>query len=189
MPNRKLPVIIALLGALLVVGVWYATRSSSQGSPGQGETQANAPAKAADISTGKPAPDFSLPSLTGERVSLSDFRGQVVILNFWATWCPPCKEEMPDLNRFYLEEKDKGVMLLAVNIMQRDTPEGIRSFMKDNGYDMPVLLDESQKVGATYRVAYIPTTYFIDREGIIRYSKTGALNSTEIAYWVEKLRK
>jgi peroxiredoxin len=120
---------------------------------------------------GHPAPDFSLKTLEGKTVRLSDFRGKkVVLINFWATWCPPCRSEMPTMQQIYTDYKEKGFEILAINI-EPDAKEEIRDFMKELRLTFPVLLDSDMKVTRTYRLIGLPVSMLIDRQGIIR-SKT-----------------
>jgi peroxiredoxin len=116
------------------------------------------------LSIGKKAPDFELKTLSGESVKLSDYRGKKVMLNFWATWCPPCKEEMPDMERFH-QQNGKDVIILAVNI---DPQFNVNQFVSEMGITFPILLDEKDEVNSLYQVLTIPTTYFIDENGIIQ---------------------
>jgi len=117
------------------------------------------------------APDFALKTLEGKTVRLSEFRGKkVVLINFWATWCPPCRSEMPTMQQIYTEYKGKGFEILAINI-ERDSKEEILEFMKELRLTFPVLLDSDMKVTRTYRLIGLPVSMLIDRQGIIR-SKT-----------------
>lgn len=119
------------------------------------------------LKIGVKAPDFELKSLTGESVKLSDYEGKKVILNFWATWCPPCREEMPDMEKFSQVMED-DVVILAVNI---DPENDVQAFVKEYGVTFTILLDsQSSKnpVNDQYQVLSIPTTYFIDSKGIIQ---------------------
>lgn len=116
------------------------------------------------------APDFSLTDLNGNTVKLSDYRGKVVILNFWASWCPPCVAEMPDFDKVNrkLAESDDAV-ILAVNLTdgQRETEEKARKFIKDKGYSLNVLLDKKGSASDDYMIYSIPTTYIINRDGTL----------------------
>ncbi|WP_322508818.1 TlpA disulfide reductase family protein, partial [Anaerolinea sp.] len=114
------------------------------------------------------APDFELRSIDGGTIRLSDLQGKVVILNFWASWCPPCREEMPALQRVYQVHQSQGVEVIAVNATSQDTLSDVLNFVQDNGLTFSVLLDEQGDVQSTYRISGLPTTFFIDREGKIR---------------------
>lgn len=124
---------------------------------------------------GLTAPDFALEDLSGYSVKLSDYRGQVVLLNFWASWCGPCREEMPDLEAVYQQYNGK-VRILAVNLTntQRSIDE-VQKFLADNGYKMPVVLDKTGDVATTYLVRGIPTSFFIDSKGVIRLIVPGSM--------------
>lgn len=117
---------------------------------------------------GFPAPDFELKTFEGETVKLSDLRGQAVLVNLWATWCPPCRAEMPAIEKVYNEYKDQGFVVLAVNMTYQDTFSNIAPFLDEYGLTFPVLLDQSGVVGSAYQLRSLPSSYFIDREGIIR---------------------
>jgi peroxiredoxin len=113
------------------------------------------------------APDFSLTTLDGETVSLADFRGKVVLLNFWASWCPPCRSEMPAMERVYQDYANQGFVILAVNATQQDSPDAARQFVNEKGLTFPILLDTSGTVSALYRTRSLPTSFFIGADGII----------------------
>jgi peroxiredoxin len=116
---------------------------------------------------GKPAPDFALNDINGKKVTLSEYKGNVIILNFWATFCGPCKEEMPSLNNLFLAFKKDGLIVLAVSTDDSEKP--VQSFIKAKGLAFPVLLDKDQQVFFDrYAVLGLPTTFIIDRDGIIR---------------------
>ncbi len=129
------------------------------------------------VEVGKPAPDFQLPGLGGAEVSLSDFKGKPVLLNFWAGWCRPCEEEMPYLQQVYEEWSDQGLVVLTVNL--GDSPSEVSRFMQSHQLSLPVLLDTKQSLAQKYNVASIPTTFFIDKDGIIRARIIGGFRSKE----------
>lgn len=112
-----------------------------------------------------PAPDFSLKDLRGNLVSLRDFRGRVVFLNFWATWCPPCRLEMPTMEELHREFADHGLVILAVNF--RESPDEVRSFLKQHGFTFTTLLDEEERAFGLYRAWSLPTTYLINKKSEI----------------------
>jgi peroxiredoxin len=125
----------------------------------------------AGISTGVKAPDFELKQLDGTKVKLSELQGKKVILNFWATWCPPCEAEMPAMQK-YFDERPEDVVILAVNI---DPHLDVQKFIDERKITFPIPLDEDDDVNSLYQVISIPTTYFIDTKGIIQYKHIGAM--------------
>jgi len=120
----------------------------------------------------KTAPDFNLISLDGQTVTLSQFLGKPVFINFWASWCQPCREEMPFLQQTFNNYKDKGLVFLTID--EGEKPDAINKFFKDNGYTMPVLLDSKKTVGPEYQITGVPETFLIDKNGIIRKWQVGA---------------
>lgn len=124
---------------------------------------------------GELAPDFQLPNLEGQSISLSDFRGEPVLVNFWASWCGPCIYEMPFIQEVYEEWSASGLVVLAIN--KGESLSTAKDFMQSNNYSFPVLLDISQDVALEYNIWGIPTTFFIDRDGIIQATKVGAFSS------------
>ena len=135
---------------------------------------------------GKLAPDFELSSLDGKVVSLSDFRGKPVFLNFWATWCGPCRFEMPFIQKMYEGLSNEGLVVLAVNV--QENPTRVKEFVESFGLTFPVLLDTNSEVRLAYNIRGIPTTFFIDKNGIIQDIKIGAFASeVEIASRLNKI--
>ncbi|GMR10700.1 MAG: hypothetical protein BMS9Abin28_1522 [Anaerolineae bacterium] len=133
------------------------------------------------VRVGGIAPDFSLPDLNGERHSLGQHRGEAVILNFWATWCPPCRFEMPVLQQAFERYSDQGFVVLAVNLTESDDRDLVAPYRDELGLTFPILLDEESLVsGDLYRVLGIPTSVFIDRRGIVREIYIGAIPLSEL---------
>jgi cytochrome c biogenesis protein CcmG/thiol:disulfide interchange protein DsbE len=122
---------------------------------------------------GKPAPDFTLQDLDGNTVRLSDFRGKVVFLNFWATWCPPCRAEMPAIETLHRKYRDGDVVVLGIDL--RESASTVRAFVEEGGYTWTFLLDTTGRVGSMYQVRGIPASYFVDRKGIIRAVAIGGM--------------
>lgn len=114
------------------------------------------------------APDFTLDTLDGGEVSLSDLRGQIVLVNFWASWCPPCRAEMPAIERVYRSYKDLGLQVLAVNTTNQDEVGAASAFVQELGLTFPIPLDRTGSVSASYNLRGLPSSYFIDRQGVIR---------------------
>ena len=137
---------------------------------------------------GKLAPDFQLINLDGQSVSLGDFRGKPVLINFWASWCPPCRFEMPFIQEIYEDKEwsDKGLVILAINM--GESPSTAKNFMQRYSLSFPVLLDISQDVSLQYNVPPIPKTFLIDKDGIIQGIKFGAFrNKAEIELRLRKI--
>ena len=132
------------------------------------------------LEPGNMAPDFELETVTGETVRLSDLRGEKVLLNFWATWCPPCRAEMPDMQKYH-EDSDEGI-ILAVNLTETEESMGqIEDFLDEYGITFQVLIDETTEVSSTYNAFALPTSYLINSDGVIHRQTIGAINYDLIA--------
>jgi thiol-disulfide isomerase/thioredoxin len=127
-----------------------------------------------------PAPDFTLRSLDGAALSLSHQRGKAVVLNFWASWCIPCRTEMPTIERLYRRYKDQGLEVVAINLDVLSTA-GVEMFLKEVTLTFPILLDPEWSTARAYRVLGLPTTYLIDRAGNVVVRETGARDWDDIA--------
>ncbi len=134
--------------------------------PQQGNTGAIVP--------GVPAPDFRLSSLDGQPTSLADLRGKAVVLNFWASWCPPCRSEMPHLQAVAEKYRDQGLVVLAVNL--DESPAVIRSFLDRQQIKLNVLLDPGQHTAEKYKILPLPTTFFVGRDGVVRSRVEGEMD-------------
>jgi len=136
------------------------------------------------IEIGNLAPDFTLPTIDGQVVSLSSLRGKKVILNFWATWCPPCRQEMPDLEAFYSKHaKDKHVVVLGINLTSAEmSVNDVKKFVKEYKLTFPVLLAKTEETAVLYQAVTIPTSYIIDSSGVIRSKKIGPMDQK----WMEQ---
>lgn len=130
------------------------------------------------IEVNQMAPDFSLKTLDGKEAKLSDYRGQKVILNFWATWCPPCKAEIPHMEKYYKNHAKKDhVEILAVNLTKSDKDENyIKDFIKSYDMTYPVLLDTEGEQQKQYEIVTIPTTFIIDTKGVIQKKIVGPMD-------------
>lgn len=145
--------------------------------------------KLGGLKVGLKAPEFELETLAGEEVKLSDFQGKKVMINFWATWCPPCKEEMPDMEELHKKTSD-DVVILAVNI---DPENDVKGFASDMGVTFPILMDKKSDkqpklVNEIYQLISIPSTFFLDEEGIIRYKYVGALKLKEMENYISQIK-
>jgi peroxiredoxin len=125
----------------------------------------------ANVQKGQRAPEFSLPSLKGSTVTLSSMKGKVVLIDFWAQWCEPCKKELPELDKLSKQYAGKGVVIVAVNIdKQRENAERM---VKQLGVSLPVLLDPAGSVAGTYDLPKMPTSFVVDKKGIVRFVNEG----------------
>lgn len=137
------------------------------------------------LNEGDIAPDFQLQTLDGEPAKLSDYRGHNVMVNFWATWCPPCRAEMPDMERFH---QDTDIVILAVNITETESNiQDVEDFVDEFNLTFPILLDEQIEVADLYRIQPIPSTFMIDSSGIIQFHAFGPMNYDLMVQQLEKM--
>ncbi len=155
--------VVALLGLLVVQACTPSAQTIRDGSQ-----EATIGVKVGDL-----APDFTLTDLEGNLLRLNDLRGKVVFINFWATWCPACRAEMPEIEAIHQEYKDKGVVVIGLDILEPE--DEVRQFVEQGGYSWTFVIDTTGEVTASYNVTAIPTSFFIDREGIIRAVNIGAM--------------
>ena len=127
----------------------------------------------APLDSGAPAPDFAYPTLEGDTIALSDLRGEVVLLNIWATWCPPCVREMPSMQRLYEMLGDQGLRIVAVSVDAPGALGDVRTFVHEYGLEFDILLNPGGGIQDTYGVTGMPTTWLIDRDGRIRRKVLG----------------
>ena len=201
--SRRLPGLMFLMGGILVgVAAGIACFSSTPAFP----ADPTAPSHSQEIedqgpnepaltitSTNIPeapmvgygAPDFTLTNLDGKSVHLRDFRGRVVVINFWATWCEPCRTEMPIFQSAYRVNQPLGLEILAVNF---DEPRSeVQEFWNQMFLGFTMLLDPGGVIQRLYRVSGYPTTFFVDREGVIRAQHVGHLNESQLDEYLESL--
>jgi len=169
-----------MLGILLLAAVWIFL--SAEPDLAASRARAAAPQK------GFLAPDFTLETLDGEQVRLSDLRGQVLLVNFWATWCPPCRSEMPAFQRVYQDYREQGFLILAVNATTQDQFSEIAPFRDEFGLSFPILLDQQGEINRLYQVRALPTSFFVDKNGVITQVMVGeAASEALIRAQVEEL--
>lgn len=136
------------------------------------------PTYAAELSG--PGPDFTLKSLSGKNIKLSELRGEVIMLNFWASWCAPCRQEMPILEKIYQKYQPLGFTLLGVNV--EENSDDAKAYLKDVEVSFPILFDNQNKVSQLYDVIAMPSTIMIDRDGNMRYLHQGYKPGAEEEY-------
>jgi peroxiredoxin len=134
------------------------------------------------------APDFTLELLNGGQITLSDLRGKAVVINLWASWCPPCKAEMPAIQNVYEKNKERGLEVLAVNTTYQDSEQAAASFIEEFNLTFPIPLDRTGTVSRQYQLRALPSTYFVDRMGVIRKVIIGGpMSETTIQTTVEEI--
>jgi thiol-disulfide isomerase/thioredoxin len=159
---------LILLAALLMLVTGCHTSKEESSTPESASTVKG-------IEIGSIAPDFTLINLEGETINLSDFKSSPVMLNFWATWCGPCRNEMPYIQEVYEKWKDSNLVILTIN--NREEISTVSQFMQENDLSFPVLLDTLGDVFSKYEIRYIPTTFFIDKDGIIKDKRIGSFEN------------
>jgi len=177
-PRRPLFLSLGVL-VLIALVIWFVWLRQLPAAPAQPISTISAP------EVGHPAPDFTLPTLNGADVRLADLRGKPVILNFWATWCPPCRREMPALEVIWQQHNRGDVMVLGVD--QGESVGVVSEYVRQNvGVTFPLPLDRRQDVGDLYLVRSLPTTFFIDADGIIQEIRVGG--PMDVDFLNEKVR-
>jgi peroxiredoxin len=146
---------------ILVLGIIWIVFTASKLTPGTG-------GKRAAPHQGFLAPDFTAQSLDGEKTTLSSLKGKPVLVNLWASWCLPCRTEMPALERVYQDFQDQGFTILAVNATSQDNLSEVNAFVKEYGLSIPILLDESGDITSLYQISAFPTSFFISSDGVIQ---------------------
>lgn len=184
---KKSVIAIIALVMLVAYGAYdYYEKKSSEGTSVRESASQNIKV---GIQKGQQAPDFTLNDLQGNPVKLSDYKGKTVLINFWATWCPPCRVEMPHMQRFYEDYNQQDVVILGVNLTPtEEKTNNVMSFVKDYGLTFPILLDSEGTVMQTYQVVAYPTTYLLDSSGVIREKYQGAINYDTMKEAVSKIK-
>ena len=164
-----------------------ASGGENQGGVGGGDS-APAPAQGeGEPSVGFTAPDFSLKTLDGGTLSLSELRGKNVMLNYWASWCIPCMEELPILEKIYQDYQGKDVVILSVNGIQQDDLSTVSETVGSLGLTYPVVLDEGESLWNDYLVRFLPTSFFIDDQGVIRDIQLGSVSEADLRLKIDRL--
>lgn len=140
------------------------------------------------IDVGKKAPNFTLADINGNEIQLADFKGKRVLLNFWGSWCPPCKKEMPHMQKLYEKYKDENFVIIAVNstVTEKRKEDPVR-FIQRHGLTFPVPMDEKNQVSSMYEVLSYPTSFFVDSDGVIRSRIIGEMNEQFIEKEIKRL--
>lgn len=181
--NTKMKITVGVLFSILLVGI------SFTGIFLPNEKNTISPKSSIANAEKQSAPNFTVFDLQGNAVQLSDFIGKPIVLNFWASWCPPCKGEMPHFNKIY-EEEQGNIVFLMVDLVDgnRETVASGQKYVNNNGFTFPVYFDTSGEAGNTYRISAVPTTIFIDREGNIVSKARGAITENYLRAHIDKIR-
>ncbi|MCM3113099.1 peroxiredoxin family protein [Lederbergia lenta] len=193
-------IIIAILISIVTVNIVKETRAKKLEELAQEEFLLESATKEAHVdvaskglTAGNEPPDFELETMDGQAVKLSDYKGKKVILNFWATWCPPCKAEMPHMQNYYnTNASEENVEIIAVNLTNAEKGlnknEKISNFIKEYGLTFPIPLDEEGEIGNKYQTLTIPTTYMIDTNGLIHKKIVGPMDEEMIGKLVQEMK-
>lgn len=136
-----------------------------------------------------PAPDFTVLDMNGNKVKLSDYKGKPVVLNFWATWCYYCKEEMPDFNEAYKNHPEVQFLMVNATDGVQETPKKAKSYITEQGYEFDVFFDTNQEAVNNYQVSGFPSTYFIDKDGAIVAHRTGMIDKNALENGINMIEK
>ena len=184
MKQKELIVLAAglLVGAGLAISIYFVLDLTTQD-----VSQINNPPGVSLLESAavdSPAPDFELQDIANETHRLNEMRGKIVVINFWATWCEPCKIEMPFFQKLYSNSQEK-LQILAVNF--DEPPEQVKRFAEEYELSFPVLLDPGAAVQDLYRVRGYPTTFLLDEDGIIRFHHIGLITEEQIYHYISEL--
>ncbi|MCS7050536.1 MAG: TlpA family protein disulfide reductase [Thermomicrobium sp.] len=173
--------LLAILASAIWLAVWFTRRSDTPASgPSAGDFLA-----AQALTVGSPAPNFRLPRLDGGEIQLSDLRGRPVLVNFWASWCAPCRAEMPALQRVAQEFEPAGLVVIGIN--QLEDAQTVRRFVDEFGVSFAIALDADGTVSRDWRVYGIPQTYLLDADGTIRKAWVGPVTAESVTRALQEL--
>lgn len=174
--SYKLLIVFSIVGLVLAIAV--AGLMLTRGDAGSGFSKSTTEAK-------EPAPNFSIKLIDDKDFHFSDYKGKPVLINFFASWCLPCREEMPVLEKIVLEYQPKGVIFLGIAV--DDTEQKMKDFIKKYGVTFPVGLDKTSEIQKSFGLYGIPTTYFIDKNGVINYFHSGVVTEELLQHELDKL--
>jgi peroxiredoxin len=184
-PNRRqvLPLFLIGSGLIILAGLAFMLLPKS-GEASDSNEQVTFPS-VVPVEVNYPAPELTLSDLEGNPVSLSDYRGQVVLVNNWAIWCPPCKAEMPVLQVYYNDHKDEGFTIIGIE--SGEPSAEVKAFVEQYGLTFPIWPDQSSQALVAFRNSSLPSSYVIDQEGQVRYAWTGAISREMLEKYITPL--
>lgn len=192
MKKKNMGLVLVLILVVIMLGTYVkqqieANKNVSTGLTG---TEVELKNKVKGLNKGETPPDFTLTTLAGETLTLSDLKGKKVVLNFWATWCPPCKAEMPHMQDYYGDKaKDKNVEIVAVNLFYTEKSlDNVENFINSYDITFPIPLDKNDEIGKKYEVLTIPSTYFIDSEGHVQHRVVGPVDEDMLTKFVDEMK-
>ncbi|MFM2032650.1 MAG: hypothetical protein RLZZ297_1415 [Chloroflexota bacterium] len=181
--NREIWMVIlgGIIGLIIVATVWIVSERLAT------------PVLPAAAETNRPAPDFSLQTTEGKTLQLNELRGKIVVVNFWGTWCVPCREETPALQAAYEQLRGDTVEFVGINLRSQEEngepgDAAVEAFVESYGVQYPIVYDTDGSVARSYQISPIPVSYFLDTEGNIRYVYVGTLTTSDVLALVERLR-
>lgn len=183
---KKQDTILLVAGLILGIGLGFALLFFRRAMADNTSLEVNNPGFLVSKGNfiGKPAPEFTLMDISGNEVMLSDYRGKVLLLNFWATWCAPCRLEMPELQERFVK-LDREFVVVGINFAEPE--EIVRSYVKELGLTFPVLLDPDGEIQELYRVRNYPTSFFIDEQGTVRIQHIGILSASQLDRYLRQM--
>lgn len=181
-----IPLILVGVGLIIIslVSFWLIAKSNENSSSARASA-GNAPPSAVPVEVEFTAPQIQLTALDGRLVNLADYKGQVVLLNNWAIWCPPCKAEMPVLQAYYDKYKEQDFTIIAIEA--GEAPEDVQAFVKQYQLTFPVWPDPEQQAMQAFQAFNLPNSYVIDRTGVVRLAWTGAISEAMLEKFVTPL--
>jgi peroxiredoxin len=179
--NQKFPIWTMIAGAVFLIGAALIMAFSANST----EVQPSNPYLIPPAVLNLPAPDLALTNLEGKAVSLRDYRGQIVLVNNWATWCPPCLAEIPELQAYYNDHAEDGFVLIGIEA--GEPVSEVSAFVKSHGLTYPIWPDTEMKAITAFRNNNLPSSYLIDAEGTIRYAWSGQINRATLDKYVTPL--
>jgi thiol-disulfide isomerase/thioredoxin len=175
MNRKQITILISSLVLTLLVAACGTLIPGLGTTPNNPAGQSSQPARPTIAKNGGLAPEINLKSMTGDQITLSKLEGRPVLVNFWATWCGPCREEFPALVRAYRKYQDKGLVIIGVNFQDEASDDNVLTFMRNSVVNFPIVRDPGERVGRMYNIRGLPTSFFVDKKGVIQDTVVGSV--------------